>query len=132
MKVKFLATVKNQKLTFLPGMAALYYSHLKTLEGKEIEISIGKRKRDRSNQQNKFYWAVPVRILADSLGYDDLDMHYALRQKFLSRPDDAMNIPRSTTELSTVEFNDYIEQVQRWAAQDLGIVIPDPSEIDLE
>jgi hypothetical protein len=29
-------------------------------------------------------------------------------------------------------FSDYIERIQRWAAQDLGVVIPDPPRIDIQ
>ena len=35
---------------------------------------------------------------------------------------------KSTTKLSTKEFNEYIEQIQVWAASEHGVVIPDPNE----
>jgi len=39
-----------------------------------------------------------------------------------------MKSGKSTTRLTTLEFVDLIERVQRWAAQDLQVYIPDPGE----
>ena len=39
-------------------------------------------------------------------------------------------ISGSTTELTTVEFMEYIENVLRWAAEFLSLVIPEPNQTE--
>lgn len=73
----------------------------------------------RSSQQNNYYWKI-VNILADDLGYTEQEMHSTLKNHF--------NI-ESTKTLSTKEFSKLIEQIIRWSAIDLGIVIPDPKSL---
>ena len=73
----------------------------------------------RSSQQNNYYWKI-VNILADDLGYTEQEMHSTLKNH--------CNI-ESTKTLSTKEFSKLIEQIIRWSAIDLGIVIPDPKSL---
>ncbi len=73
----------------------------------------------RSSQQNNYYWKI-VNILADDLGYTEQEMHSTLKNHF--------NV-ESTKTLSTKEFSKLIEQIIRWSAIDLGIVIPDPKTL---
>ncbi len=35
---------------------------------------------------------------------------------------------KSTTELSTVEFIEYMDQVQQWASEEFDVYLPDPGE----
>lgn len=37
---------------------------------------------------------------------------------------------RSTTELSTIEFEKYLEDIRRWASMKLSCYIPLPNEYD--
>jgi hypothetical protein len=104
---------------------------LSRLEGKEIEVTVRKKKAQRSLEQNKAYWGIAVEILSDHLGYERDETHDLLRAKFLSRVDDkGLMIIRSTTSLSTVEFMEYYEKIQRWAASFLNCYIPSPGECD--
>ena len=72
-------------------------------------------------------------ILANEFGYELDEMHIVLREKFLRIHDEKhpdFVIAKSTTKLSTVGFIDYIEKIQRWAALEYQIYIPDPEKID--
>ena len=81
----------------------------------------------RSNPQNKYYWAVCVETLADEIGLTLEETHEILKHKFLVPFEKkGYQIYPSTTQLTTIEFNNYIEKIQRWAAQELNTVIPDP------
>jgi len=55
-------------------------------------------------------------------------MHEILKYKFLQS--NAMGMPyiKSTTRLSTGEFEEYLSKIKRWAAEFLNIVVPDPIE----
>jgi uncharacterized membrane protein YheB (UPF0754 family) len=69
----------------------------------------------RSTQQNNYYWAI-IDLLADDLGYTNREMHDAVKNHFEIK---------STKVLTTKEFAKLIERIIRWAAIDLGVVIPD-------
>lgn len=100
-----------------------------------VLVTVEDEKHQRSNAQNRYYWGVVVNLLKDALwerGYDYLpdEVHEAMKWKFLQRHEDGLELPtvRSTTRLTTTEFNDYIENIQRWAAEYLHLSIPDPQE----
>lgn len=75
----------------------------------------------RSNPQNKYYFGVIVDMISQETGNEPEETHELLKLKFL-KPMGKQN----TTQLDTREFNLYIEKIQRWAAQELSMVIPDP------
>lgn len=100
------------------------------LEGSQVEVVLRKHKRNRSNQQNRYYWGVVIHLLAEHCGYEQEEMHDALKQKFLRIHDDTeLPTVRSTASLNTAEFTEYIEQARRLAAE-MGVYIPDPGQVD--
>jgi len=114
-KLRFPCIIKDGKMTLtnrqefdnaIDKLSGNYYIELK-------ETGV------RSSQQNNYYWKI-VNILADDLGYTEKEMHSTLKNHF--------NI-ESTKTLSTKEFSKLIEQIIRWSAIDLGIVIPDPKSL---
>lgn len=88
--------------------------------------------RKRSNKQNNHYWGVVVpafhKIFRSAhCNYTEEQAHEVLKTKFLYDCDPFPRI-KSTTELSTQEFIDYIIQIQEWAASDFEVYIPDANE----
>ena len=102
--------------------------YIGTLIGQRVEVIIRKPKTSRSTLQNSYYFGVVVEILAKELGYDKDEIHEILKYKFLQS--NAMGMPyiKSTTKLSTGEFEEYLSKIKQWAAEFLHIVIPDPNE----
>lgn len=114
--------------------------------GKTVEVIIRLTRRLRSNEQNRYYWGVVVRMVLQALydlGNHELKpgqpdsanvVHEFLKQKFLPPvlAHDAfgqeLRLPGSTKNQSTVEMMSYISEIQTWAAEYLNIVIPDPEE----
>lgn len=99
--------------------------------GDHVFVTIEKinKRKLRSLEQNAYYWGAVVKILADEIGYTKDEMHEALRIKFLSYENvNGLPTMRSTTSLSTVEFEAYMESVRRWASMFHGIVIPEPNQ----
>ena len=94
-------------------------------------LSLTVAKSTRSNQQNKYLWAVPYKLLSDHLGYTPEEVHEICKQKFLSHTvhvgDEDMNIAASTAKLPKDEFMDYVARIQVWAAE-FDVVIPDPGQ----
>jgi hypothetical protein len=104
--------------------------HLSRFEGQPVEVVVRKKKSQRSIQQNRAYFGIAVDILCDKTGFNREEMHDALKQKFASRIDDktGLTITESTADMDTVRFMKYYEDIQQWAAEFLGVYIPDPNE----
>lgn len=87
--------------------------------------------KNRSLDQNKYYWKVVVPMVKDGLvdvGYNEIrtkaDAHKKIKELFLV----PRELPESTKELTTKEYNNLISEIQQWAAEYLSIVIPDPNQ----
>jgi hypothetical protein len=98
--------------------------------GTRIECVVKKYRRTRSNEQNRYYWGVVIPLLANHFGYTKDEMHDALKWEFLRKPESSPATVRSTSSLTTVEFNEFVEAVVVWAATNYQVVIPDPNEAD--
>lgn len=133
-KINYYSTYQGLPVgTFVPDSQQAYENYLSSLKDKRVEVIIRKERSERSLNQNSYYWGVVVQLIADHTGYEPEEAHEALKVKFLSDPKadkHGLLRIRSTTKLSTVEFNDYLNRVVRWAAQELGVYIPDPSHVE--
>lgn len=114
--------------------------------GKMCEVTIKTAGKNRSNQQNAYYWGVMVQMTLDrfvELGNNELHtadaesreiVHQFLKARFLppvtvaDANGEAIDLPPTTRTQSTVEMMDYFASVQQWAADFLFINIPDPGE----
>lgn len=131
-------SIKDGRL-FIRNRAA-FDSGLSTLrDGCQVEIAVTLLRATRSIQQNRWYWGVCVALLSEHTGYSPDEMHDLLKAKFIPKHLAVSNgngvivdhfvIGGSTRSLNTVEFKDYTESIQVWAADALGVVIPDPNEV---
>ena len=129
MKPIFRGIVKQGKLKVDNPTQFMIY--LANLEGKRFQLLLEKEKHIRSLRQNSFYWGVVVDILAGYCGYTDKEMHEELKRKFNPKPskiDYNETYGGSTTIMSTVEFEEYLEKIMAWASKEYGIYIPVPGE----
>ncbi len=85
----------------------------------------------RSNKQNKYYWKIVVGSIAEYTGYLPSEVHKGLAGKFLCDYT-ISELPRirSTTELSTSEFEEYLERCRCFGSEFFGLDIPMPNEVD--
>lgn len=101
----------------------------------ELRLILERVTATRSLQANKFYWGVIVETLSEHTGYEPDEMHEILKSKFLPKKLAVADgngeivgefvIGGSTTKLDKAAFADYLRKIQQWAAEDLGVVIPD-------
>jgi len=126
--VIFVGTVNKGKIEY--DLPANLNRWLMTLEGKRVSVEVKKFYKTRTTEQNSYWWGVVVDTLSKHTGFESDEMHDWLKLEFLPvySSDGKMKSGRSTTRLTTLEFVDLIERVQRWAAQDLQCYIPDPNE----
>ena len=88
----------------------------------------------RSLEQNAFLHAVPLRIICDHTGHDiDEIKEYLLIEAFGSQEKEVLGrrivrpIKRSS-ELTTQEFSWFLDWIEHWAIETVGLVIPRPNE----
>lgn len=119
---------------------------VKAFKGKRIEVTVKQKYKQRSSPQNRYYWGVVVPSIlvafieiGNDLQQDNpehLEMvHGFLKDKFLhngieisNAHGEAEHLPPSTARLSTIEQEEYHEDIRRWAAEYLNVVIPLPNE----
>jgi hypothetical protein len=99
------------------------------------------KKNKRSLNQNQYYWGVVCEMVKDGLrdaGYREVktkdDAHEIMKALFLKQrivnelTDEVIEVPGSTAKLTTIEFNNYIEEIIKWAGEYLSIAIPLPNQ----
>lgn len=138
MKITFNGKIKDGKMTIINRKS--FDDYVNSLPDKDILITIEKKIKKRSNHQNAYYYGVVLKIVRQGLidqGFDnfrnDESVHELLKYRFLkvdeSNPDGLfVERIKSTTELSTSQFMDYIAEIQRWASEFLNVYIPEPNE----
>ncbi len=117
----------TQGVLYLDDLPA-YEKQIASLDGKPVELVLRRHREQRSSEQNRYYWGVVVALIAEHCGYEPEEAHEALKIKFL-RSHEATALPsvRSTADLNTAEFAEFVDQCRRFAAAYLNLNIPDPS-----
>ena len=115
-----------------------YLNNLAPNKERPFQVKISLYKKKRSVQMNARYWAVLTCIAQEAarLGitdkfYEPEYWHEYYKRKFLGKKvvinGDVLLLPESSANKSTIEFMDYMNEVEADAAG-MGIIIPDPDE----
>ncbi len=95
-----------------------------------------KTRKDRSLNQNAAYWKLIIEPLAEYLALDKMETHFLVKHKFLreirnvirtDRGVEELIITKSTTDLSTIEHNEFCSKIRMWASE-LGCYLKEPNE----
>ena len=97
------------------------------------QITIARHRKNRSLNQNSLLWKWYGEIAQDTGNTAD-DIHEFCKQKFLAPAFIELNgetkeIRRTTTKLNTKEMSEFMNQVEAWAASELGIALPRPEDL---
>lgn len=118
----------------------LFNQEIKTLdEAKEYQIVIKKKQKPRSNGQNRYYWGIALPLVLRGLKnagfdvYSKEDAHDVVKLKFLKTEiqndsGEFIHTFKSTKNMSTQEFKEFIDIIQYWASEYLNEYIPAPNE----
>jgi len=113
-----------------------YHKQIALLEGEEIELSIGKPEKIRSNPQNRYFHSVIVKGISDHTGYEKAEVKEMIRMKFLSYDikvgEEIVKVGKSTASLTTSEFEDLNSECRRWASQVMDLYLAEPNEVEYE
>ncbi|WP_099368107.1 hypothetical protein [Sphingobacterium sp. 1.A.4] len=117
---------------------------LKSLEGKDVEIKISRKKKTRSLNQNSYYWGCVIPIVKQGLIDNGFDrsiinstsvVHEFLKSMFCPKVEvvneetgEILTLPPTTTNVSTVQMMEYFADIQQWASEKLQLIIPNPGE----
>ncbi len=104
----------------------------KLAEGTQFEVIIRPVLDSRSLKLNRTYWMY-LTMVGDELGYSKNEMHDYFKMKFLC---EKMEINgelilscKSTSDLSTKKFCEYLESIFHFCSSELGVVLPDIQDI---
>lgn len=103
------------------------------LEGKPIEVSLGRLRQNRSLKANAYLWAI-YRYIAEWSGHDENEVHDAMKGMFLPMREvtlmdgEKVMTLGSTRGLDTVAFGEFVTRVKVWA-RGQGIEVPEPEEV---
>lgn len=108
--------------------------HIQSLDG-VYRVTIEKYKKNRSNAQSRLYW-MWLNIISDETGNSAENLHEILKLKFLGTEKIqslgySIEIPKSTTKLTTQEFTDYLDKIEVLALS-IDIRLPHPQDLYYE
>lgn len=120
---------------------AQFDADLSGFEGSRVIITLRKYRKTRSNKQNAYYFGCVIPYVIDGIAaigtprslLSAENVHEMLKAKFLgediaNEDGEFIRINRSTADLTTTEFMEYIADIQQFAAEFLHVTIPDPGE----
>lgn len=89
----------------------------------------------RRERQSRYYFGVVVKMIAEETGHTKDQIHELLKAMFLAETIELANpltgevterrIVKSSASLKVGEFADYVTQCQVWAAEFLGLMLPE-------
>lgn len=108
-------------------------------DGKDVEITICKKRRTRSIPLNRYWWGVVVHLIRErfeELGnecskedvHEFLKLRYHYKEFVDEKTGEVIKLPLTTTRMTNTEFMELIEKVKEFAASVLDIYIPEPNE----
>ena len=122
-------TVKKGQ--FKPADPTAFRLVFAKLEDKDVEVIVRRPKKTRTDSQRKYYFGVIVALIAEEIGENKNVVHEQLKVKFLYDLSGEMPKVRSTSDLTTVEEEEYHSEIRMWASEFLNIYIPLPNEVAL-
>ena len=111
--------------------AVSYRQDLLNNKDKQVYLTVNKKVNHRSINQNSYAHGVIFTMMGDAIGCTADEAKESLKWEFLRKrlPSGIMTV-RSTSDLSTVEFEDFCENCRRLAAEMFNCVIPLPGECE--
>jgi hypothetical protein len=125
--MKYTATITKGQLLFDNLLHWLDYAKLN--EGKKVVVEVIRQKR--SKNENNYYWQV-LEWLSEETGYTKSELHELFKGMFLKKHIEikgkSYTVIRSTSELNTTEFEEYLSKIRQLASIEWGYYVKMPNE----
>lgn len=102
-------------------------------------VTVGEYRSNRSTAQNRLLWLwlkLIVDHIKDTTGqiFSDEDMNEWFKEKFLETKiiefrGEVLKARKSSKKLNTKEFTHYLENIDMYCAENLGLVLPHPDDL---
>jgi len=129
-EIKF--TKQSGEIQYRDYLYSRLDSALKTLSNGEYTLSVKKNVKRRSISQNEWFW-LAMTCIEKETGTDRNDAHDFFCTKFLRRKVIFNGVEKDviygTSKLNTIQFGEFMEKIQAYASQELGILLPNPSDL---
>lgn len=137
MKIQIKSFVQNG---LLKRNRTLITDAIKSFEGKEILITFEKPKNKRSNLQNSYLWAVLYPITQQAIKnewgevwniekvHEFYKMQFNLTEKINQETGQIIKLPKSTTENTTTQQEEYHLQIREFLQEWFNVTAPLPNE----
>ena len=121
---------------FTPDDRTAHISALGALQGKRTTMTLERFRKARSGRQNRYYWGIIIKAIQEAGGYTTPDeAHDACRWALLRVEREKGPYCRSTTELTTIETEDYYSKLRQMGAEGFfgdSVWIPEPNQTDFD
>jgi len=125
----FIGDIENGKVNW--NNPANFIDHMKSMEGMKISVTVDKYRKTRSNNQNRYYHGTVLTMMSEETGYTNDECHALLTHELLKDPNSDHRLPpriKSTSELDTKEFEDYMSKCRMYISDNLELYVPEPNE----
>ncbi len=132
MRIKHYAHIDiNGKLVL--SNPQIFKNELLRMKDRKVFVVVDEEKPTRSNEQNRYYWGVVLKLLSEYTGYTEDEIHEVLLDKFSIKKevkikDETHLIKSRSHKMKTTEFEDYLTKIRMFAQIEFEILIPLPNE----
>lgn len=135
MKINPVWRATNKKGVLTIANEPEFIKYCATLPEK-VKLVVSKYNPQRSNQQNRYYRGVVVAMVAEEIGIMNEEAHDMLKEycnfEIVHKNGFEIRLIKSTSALTTVQFEEYISRCVLWAVNTLSIAIPNPNQAEGE
>jgi hypothetical protein len=137
MKIQIKSFVQNGNLN---QNRTLIKNAIESFEGKDIIITFDKPKKKRSNPQNSYLWSVLYPITQNAIKnewgevwniekvHDFYKIQFNVIEKVNEETGQVIKLPKSTTENTTTQQEEYHLQIREFLKEWFNVVAPLPNE----
>ena len=137
MKIQIRTSVTNGKLT---RNRNLILEAINSYEGKELLITFEKPKKQRSNNQNAYYFGVILSILQNCIkeswgevwskekAHDFCKLQFNFIERVNESTGEVVKVPKSTTENTTTAQEEYHAEIRNFIKEWFNVDVPLPNE----
>ena len=106
------------------------FERLNLLIGKGVKIELRQVRKNRSQNQNKYYWAL-MNEISEHTGYTPDEAHCLARRavRFMYEKNGQYFL-KSTKGCDTKEMSVLTESIRNWASRDLDLYLPSAVEFE--